>query len=432
MATLPTIPASMATLNIGDYLRGEPIESADLVALQEAANFVVANRIKCHLNKSWMEWPAGGAIGGTVFNGAVAGYVTGVGVLTTSARCIWLNWSSLAYDGYVRLRIADNIALTGYREYAHIHQQASGNPSYRITEIAVEPETTYYYAIEAEDGVANIELWAVSLYDREMRAVDLSRYVPHYSSITAAIADGRVAGDAIWLDTQSDSVLMYCRPGSDFEYPGRTDTPAALWVPWRYRDAYVSHVVNAAVTAASQPNTSWGWSFVPGTGGTETPAGVITTYVDPDATSYAYIEDATGGFGGHSGDLLAFMDVRCSAAVGGTNTVRLEIRDGTTLYDVSVSSGGVAGDVKLNVGQTPTAYGNGAGTHVKLLVEFTATANTVNVWMYDSMQLIGTANLADFAGAGGLNRVRIGCTIAADTATWHLQGFPAVAVMEAR
>jgi len=248
------------------------------------------------------------------------------------------------------------------------------------------------------------------------------QYISEYATITAAQA---AFTPAEWDKISVNGRLLVYLDGAHFEYPGRSDGAAGMWVPYQYRDARTVIVYAGDIDPAAAPNTSWGWTIV---GGVTLAAGE-TQMLNPGAAN-ANIQHTTLGL--NTADHLIYMNCKVTAA-SGTNGVRLQFDGGDSLgggriYSLYLSYLGTAGDIRWAY-DTNGVYAAGVA-YVKLVFELHQAEACANIWLYDSQQMIGTCRTADFPGAAGNERIYVGCYGGAVTGTMYLDSFPAFAILE--
>ena len=85
---------------------------------------------------------------------------------------------------------------------------------------------------------------------------------------------------------------------------------------------------------------------------------------------------------------------------------------------------------KVQPVNTCTAYSAGGAAYTSFLI-FCDEANNQNaeLWLYETMECIGTGKITDFGGTAS-NLFRLGDWSAADEGEIHIEGWPAIAIME--
>jgi hypothetical protein len=131
-----------------------------------------------------------------------------------------------------------------------------------------------------------------------------------------------------------------------------------------------------------------------------------------------------------SGRLLIYAEIACPA-VGGNDELGIELDDGTDIYELSLGVGLVAGDVRLNnVTNRDSLYSAGTG-YVKYLILIDRTTHLLEVWLYDTMQVIQSAVIAEF-GASSALQVRVGVfnRLGTGSGTIYIRNYPAFALID--
>jgi len=422
----PTIPASFSVPSEGELSRGEIIAEVDIEDLLEAANYVVANRTNCLFSHSWMSFAVPPQ--GTPFYANTRDWILEGGTFTPSEGVVWVRWLSVAANGTMELRVStESMDLDDATDRIYEHDHVGATVLKRETMIAVEPGETYFFGIRAEyDTTDNMDLWGTSLIEHELTEADLSMHVPEYATVTAAIADGIVAGDTFTVN----GTLLYMRPAADFDYPGRTDISADLdkiniAVPYNYRDAVVLGVYIGGTAEGSSPHSDWGWSETIVATGSIGEALNVTTFTDGDAAGKAYV-DLSPTF---ANDILIYGKIYCSAA-GAAACGVLVVSDNDVLNEditLDMGAGGTAGTWDLTTAADVQTYSAGAADYTQVLISI--NAEETRVIDYDTQAVILYSATAAF-GASGASLVRVGCPSAASTGTVLIEGVPAVVVME--
>jgi len=444
MPDFPTIPAShsITAADSEQHSRGAIIRSIDRVSVLEAMNYIAANRTNCWCIKTWMSDHQTG----TLFDANPKGVLLGTNGNRTGGNIIWLRWITLAEDCDFELYISDNdinLAIANSRIYYHRHTWAGAGITVMESLIGVKPNQEYYWGITCEDdGVNHANVLAITLLEQELSESDISMLVEEYDTVALAVADGIGAGDAFTLTGDGTSPLMYMKPGADFEYPGRTDGPSNIAVPWKWRDANVFGVYNSTVDWNANPNSDWSWARTVANGGLwqGMPVGpppygytVCDTTAAANAQAYAQINP----LGQIQTTHLVYIRLRMVQVSHGVGNGAFSVRQDDPnanggagkAMQLSCADGAVAGDVQWGV-TANREVSMGAADYFELLIEYVPDeGEACTIYNYQTMEVINTATDFSFGGTAN-DYVRIGCFSGVDSGETRLDGFPCVLELE--